>query len=1516
MRVFLYSLGALVLCCTLLYFAATRTEVGREALGRQIEAQFASSYFGELEIGAVKGNLRRQVFLSNVHFYDEDGQLWLSIDSVVATPRWNALLGRRFEVGSVKVVRPTLSLRYDRGRPRLLRRRATPGNSAWEFDSADLVVEQGSATRILRDTPVGTSWLDRLLMVNLSGINARATIEWGPSTKYLDIASLEAALVGKNLTLHDVQVQLGVDRDSVLFHHFNLRLGSSHIRSSGAIAHAGDFAWQASLDAAMLDFAELQTLLPWLPPDVRMRIAAQVRATAESVYVTGASLTWNDSRVIGAGTASGMPDSIVFAIDLAPSTVTPADVAVLLPEGAVPTWLLGTGPTVLAAATSGTFASGALRTRTSANGRALGGSYSLTAALDVSPDFGWTYEVDVSGDALALPPAGTMLSGRAELQGEGVSFDSLDAKLTCTLGPSLVAGRALDSLHLDAVKVQQQAAAAVYASRGRESIALTASTDWSRLTPRYDLSLRTTNLDLGPMLGQDSLASAITGALDVVGQGFHWDALQGALSARIDAADIQIGSDNWKLPEHVVTAEANAIDSPEPRLVIAGDLVSVALRGNTDYQLLKTVATLWATAARDALERQFDNLYANAGQSPEVPQVAWPPLDQIMQQDRVRATLRAAALDRVELELSLQVKQAGWLGTWLRVLPSVPRPIEAALWRQDDKVAPKHAAALLLEADAETIALEGSWTDSTGTISDIKLAASLQGPLEEVLDGTIAVQAPQIERQGFTILDPRATIRIRHGVANLDLSAGPAERFGPASLDATVNLLDDRYRATLNAGSVDIAGQRWQLEAGRAIDLFWDAIDLTNLSAVQAGQRPQHVSVAGHIASSAESNVTAHLQGLSLQQISEVLNMRRHFAGHLDGTLHWSATAGLVGHAMVDTLSLDGRVLGNLEANSHFIPGAPDVDVEVKLRSLGGEATFSPLATPNDITVTGTMRLKGNNDPGSLNLALEVARLDAFLLEELITITDNAEGFLVGSGTVTGTFEYPVFEADIRIPELRFDVPVYNLAFEAAGSVRVNERGIHISDLAVTDSTGGSASLGGTILFNRYRFLSLDVAGSLDELQIMNVPAFTRDLSWYGRVWASGDATLTGPIENAFLRSNNLTSSPQSEVYIPIRESHSAIDPGFIVYRDPSVDEFHPAQIQRRTNILDRRPETERRFGVGLEMDLNITGPEGSTIKLVIDPLLGDVITGIGTARVQLQLNEGEMRTYGTFDVASGDYLFTAGEVFVRRFLINEGSIQWAGDPLDPTLDIQADYRTRASRSGLPEDVGGSLQSSLPLIVDLDITGKLNAVQVGLSIALDQRQQAISNTPLLEAYLNQSDRAAQHATSVLLTNSFLLSAEGTRNDVIAGSALNSVSQLASSQLNRYLSHVLPNADFALGVVSDETAADLDVSAGIALRLLDERLLIRGHGIYRGQQVDQPGSQGLEGEFVVEIQLSPTVSVDLFYRREGDVLSETLITSETGVGLNYRAQFSTWRGLWESVFKSESLPADSAEAISQ
>jgi len=123
----------------------------------------------------------------------------------------------------------------------------------------------------------------------------------------------------------------------------------------------------------------------------------------------------------------------------------------------------------------------------------------------------------------------------------------------------------------------------------------------------------------------------------------------------------------------------------------------------------------------------------------------------------------------------------------------------------------------------------------------------------------------------------------------------------------------------------------------------------------------------------------------------------------------------------------------------------------------------------------------------------------------------------------------------------------------------------------------------------------------------------------------------------------------------------------------------------------------------------------------------------------------------------------------------------------------------------------------------------------------------------------------------------------------------------ASQLNQYLGAALPNADLNLGV-QGETPSDLDLIYGVNLRLLDDRLLIRGEGVYTGDQTDDQSAQGPRGEFLVEVQLTPRVRAEAFYRRAGDELTRgQTYTRSAGAGLSYQTEFPTWKALFDTVF---------------
>ena len=176
--------------------------------------------------------------------------------------------------------------------------------------------------------------------------------------------------------------------------------------------------------------------------------------------------------------------------------------------------------------------------------------------------------------------------------------------------------------------------------------------------------------------------------------------------------------------------------------------------------------------------------------------------------------------------------------------------------------------------------------------------------------------------------------------------------------------------------------------------------------------------------------------------------------------------------------------------------------------------------------------------------------------------------------------------------------------------------------MTVSDADG-TATLDGSILFNDYDYFSFDLSGQLDELTIIDVPS-AEDLPFYGTLRASGEATLTGPLSDATLRSDNARTTPDSELFIPASREGVETGTGFIVFADSTGQIPNLQDLSRRDNILADRPAGEPTFVEGLDLDINVQAPDESTVHLVFDPVVGDVVTAQGAGRVQLQRQEGE----------------------------------------------------------------------------------------------------------------------------------------------------------------------------------------------------------------------------------------------------------------------------------------------------
>ncbi len=888
---------------------------------------------------------------------------------------------------------------------------------------------------------------------------------------------------------------------------------------------------------------------------------------------------------------------------------------------------------------------------------------------------------------------------------------------------------------------------------------------------------------------------------------------------------------------------------------------------------------------------------------------------------QARTALSQRAQQRpVEVRVTAEVRNAEILRTWLPVLPPVADGLQASI----QAVADADSMSVRASAGAPSYTTGGVRADSLRI--ETRMNASLDRPLVKSISATIDVFAESVAAGSLSVAQPAATVTYDQAQGALRLRSQREGRVGPFAFDATLDVRPNRNTLTIETIYASVGDIVWSNSTSSVVDLYRDAVVVEPLTL--ESPRPetdgfQRVEVVGRLSPAPDDRLIARAENVLLYPVSDLLRLTRPIAGRLDGTVEMSGRwrEPLVRASFdVGRFSFDRRQLGRVGLSFTYDTSTPDIVLEADLQP--DTTSAGPSLLPdgirrvenNRLRIDGRFRLPTAEadtmagDP--LDLNLNVSRADLFFFEYIFedTVT-KVEGFTTGTAHIGGSFTSPLFDADMRVENGAFSLPDFNLRYSIDGDVRVDRSGIHLAGVRVGDGDDGVADIDGSVLFNEYRFFSFDLAAQLREMLVIDVED-SDDLPFYGTIRASGPASLTGPLPDATLRSPQVQTTPNSELFIPVAEEDVAEESGYIIFADSTGALPDLTNLTQRDNLLSDRPVGEPSFLDGLELDLNIQAPEGSTVHLVFDPLVGDVVTAVGAGRVQLQRQEGEFFVYGSYEVSGGNYLFTAGEVFVRRFSIDGGTLTWDGDPVNAQMDLSAAYRTRASPAGLPNEE--QYAGRIPVIVELDITGRVETprVDLSLSVARDQRSGLVGDQTL-DAILNQDDLATEYATSVLLTNTFLLTtstlsaggASGEQSRIAeAGNqlAFNSVSQLVASQLNRYLSEALPNVDVNLGV-SGEDPEDLDVIYGVALRLLNERLIIRGEGVYTGNEPDQREVSGPQGEFVVEVRLSRSVSLEVFYRRTGDDVTRQTLTNTTGAGLSYQNEFSTWKRLFYQLF---------------
>ena len=1553
------AIGALVV-----FLALTRTKVGRDGLRVQMEEQFNATFVGNITIGKLEGNLLNTLYAEDISFYDGTGIQVATIDAAILQPSWIELMRKTIAMRRITLVKPELEIvqrddatwniqdlfkRKDGRPPQLF------------FNSSDIRIIDGVAETYARvEISPPDSSIAGEAHRTFEQIQAQLNVETRLEAQLMDIQYANFVMPREDITVQDLHGQVFVGKGRIELNDVYLRSDDTRLELTASVNNVDSLMSAPSashveidLRDSVVDFDAAKRLIPSLPFAETVFVSARIQGPVSDLSVQTMQLAHNNLVLDAGARIQGLPDSANVSFDLSNSSFYRDDLSKIVPTLQLETLsnehvlffhtLYGRGVFHPFDTLNQQLLFGDVNFGFTSPGGHLEGNIELSRNNQDS--LSYLYSI-IQADSfniaslISTQDINTTLNGSVYIEGSGPTFDNLETDIRVRLGTSNIAGNTLDSLdtylYTDGRAIELQGSVQ---SNLAGQVTFDATYNLQSNERPIEASLYLDALDVKPLIKSDSFHTNIDGSLFINlthASPAHW---RGEIQVELDSSSVTHGSITKSLPANQLTLALRDINASTQRFSIDGDMGILTVDGVLEPAILSSLGSLWAeTFSNNVSEIIHKERPGTLNASLPLPGSNTAERDTVMTQKL--AQLAQIARDQLSeyqqpvphiLDIDFKLQQAEYITPWFAHVPSFSSNLNGAIQIQSDVeelriTGSLHADSLISEA----IQVE----QMRGTLD---LTNNRTRLLEDQLTFKSSFQADSLHFIGQVFPQTTLYASLENHAGTLDILTKSTNKVGPQKLASTFELRPDKNIVHINDLLLSVGNSFWTIGSPTSLDVYGQSLVIPELlleSKSPEANILQSVHLSGVLSPSPSDTASIRIDDIAIRPISQFLNMKVPLGGLLNGQLAFTTTdtqPELTGLLQVDRFSFDTRVIGDVSLASRYIPGEPDVGLRIEVAPVEPynqeeflpDAALPAIYEENEMVIDGTFRLPRFNqtatgfiDAGDIDLDVDMTRVDVFFFEYIFSnLLERTDGYLAGNGNIRGDFGYPEFDLGLRIQEGELYIPKFNLRYtEFEGPLRIDDEGIKLQNATFKDLTGGQATINGGFLFNEYKYFSFDLEAKLNEILIMNQDN-AQDLPFYGQIWGSGTLQLTGPTNNAFLFSQDAITKASSELFVPVTEEDFAFDEGFIVFADSAGNIPDFSSRPSRRNILSKRPEGERKFIDGLDMDLNITVPNGSTLHLVFDPLLGDVINAVSSGRVQLQKREGEFSTYGTLSVESGDYLFTAGDVFARRFIIERGgTITWDGNPINARLDIPASYKTRASTAGLPENPFEN--SLIPLIVRLDIEGRVSSPQVNLSLESDRSDRNYTGSyEGIEVFLNQSGRRTDLATSVLLTNSFLLTTEASPNSgALTNSgeqlAFSSVSQLVSSQLNRFLNEAIPNADFNLGL-QGESLDDPDVTYGVALYLLNERLVIRGQGVY--QRDLAPNQSGLEGEFEVEVRLTPNVSVSVFLRQEGDVLAQNELTRARGAGISYQTQFSSWRSFLDRLFgwvgKKKSKPTN-------
>jgi len=467
--------------------------------------------------------------------------------------------------------------------------------------------------------------------------------------------------------------------------------------------------------------------------------------------------------------------------------------------------------------------------------------------------------------------------------------------------------------------------------------------------------------------------------------------------------------------------------------------------------------------------------------------------------------------------------------------------------------------------------------------------------------------------------------------------------------------------------------------------------------------------------------------------------------------------------------------------------------------------------------------------------------------------------------------------------------------------IRMIPNEIYLEHDTVTDREQHRGIVDGAIHHKEFTRLTFDIDVKADTLLAYDMKEYG-DNTFFGTVYATGNCAIRGR-QGRIDFNADFTPEKGSFIEYDAASPESIDKQEFITWRD--VTEVTADGAENENSSITASPTASQGSTLrALDTDIYLnllanTDPEKFTLRLLTDKETGDNISlcGSGTLRASYY-NKGAFDMFGTYLVNHGNYKITIQNIVKRDFHFQNGStIVFGGDPFNAALHLKAIY-TVNSVSLASLQTGTTIKNNVRADCVMNITGTPGAPHVDFDI--DFPTLSADNRQMVKTLINSQEELNQQAISLLAIGQFYNQRNnaGIEQQNQTSLAMQSIlSGTVSQQISHVLSSLTNKTNWSLGAnisTGDEGWSNAEYEGLLEGRLLNNRLLINGQFGYR-DNATTTGSSSFIGDFDIRYLLTPRGGAALrVYNQTNDRYFTRNALNTQGAGFILKKDFDSPR----------------------